>query len=196
MEITISIASEAHVSYAEEICKEYEASAKVRGTGIAKRTAAYITGKILAGDAVIALQGDVFVGFCYIESFENKKYVSNSGLLVHPDFRGQGIARKIKAKVFNLARDRYPESRVFGITTSLAVMRINTALGYHPVTFSELTKDEAFWKGCSSCSNYEILKSKNYQMCLCTGMLAPSKVESMKLDLSDQIVTEVKNEQA
>jgi GNAT superfamily N-acetyltransferase len=195
MEITISIASEAHVSYAEEICKEYEASAKVRGTGIAKRTVAYVTGKILAGDAVIALQGDVFVGFCYIESFENKKYVSNSGLLVHPDFRGQGIARKIKAKVFNLARDRYPESRVFGITTSLAVMRINTALGYHPVTFSELTKDEAFWKGCSSCSNYEILKSKNYQMCLCTGMLAPSKVESMKLDLSDQIVTEVKNEQ-
>ena len=161
MEITISIASEAHVSYAEEICKEYEASANVRGTGIAKRTTDYVIRKMRSGDAVIALQGVVFVGFCYIESFENKKYVSNSGLLVHPDFRGKGIARRIKAKVFNLARDRYPESRVFGITTSLAVMRINTALGNHPVTLSELTKDEAFWKGCSSCSNYEKLKSKD-----------------------------------
>ena len=103
-----------------------------------------------AGDAVIALKGEQFVGFCYIESFENKKYVSNSGLLVHPDFRGRGIAKQIKRHVFSLARDRYPASRVFGITTSLAVMRINTSLGYHPVTFSELTKDEAFWKGCSS----------------------------------------------
>ena len=119
---------------------------------------------------------------------KNKRYVSNSGLLVHPDYRGQGIARKIKQKVFNLARDKYPNSQVFGITTSLAVMRINTSLGYHPVTFSELTKDETFWKGCSSCPNYQILKEKQYQMCLCTGMLAPSKNGAMKLDLSSQII--------
>ncbi len=190
MEITICIASDAHLAYANEICDEYAASAEVRGTGIAKRSPAYVIGKMQAGDAVIALEGNTFVGFCYIESFENKKYVSNSGLLVHPDYRGRGIAKQIKQKVFALARDRYPESRVFGITTSLAVMRINTSLGYHPVTFSELTKDEAFWKGCSSCSNYEILKSKGYQMCLCTGMLAPSKVESMKIDLSNMIIKE------
>ncbi len=192
MDITISIANESHVPYAEDICKEYEASAKVRGTGIAKRKPEYVINKMLEGDAVIALEGSAFVGFCYIESFENKKYVSNSGLLVHPDYRGQGIAKQIKKKVFNLAREKYPQSRVFGITTSLAVMRINTSLGYHPVTFSELTKDETFWKGCSSCSNYEILKSKNYELCLCTGMLAPSKTEAMKLDLSAMIVNQEK----
>ncbi|NND08168.1 MAG: GNAT family N-acetyltransferase [Saprospiraceae bacterium] len=192
--MSISIASDAHLHYAEEICNEYAASAQVRGTGIAKRSPEYVIAKMKAGDAVIALKGEQFVGFCYIESFEDKKYVSNSGLLVHPDFRGKGIAKKIKKHVFSLARDRYPASRVFGITTSLAVMRINTSLGYHPVTFSELTKDEAFWKGCSSCSNYEILKSKDYQMCLCTGMLAPSKNESMKLDLSSMILKEDKNE--
>lgn len=188
MDIIISIASDDHIKYAEEICREYEESAKVRGTGIAKRTPEYVIKKMKSGDAVIALEGDRFVGFCYIESFENKKYVSNSGLLVHPDYRSQGIARKIKAKVFNLARDNYPEARIFGITTSLAVMRINSSLGYHPVTFSELTKDETFWKGCSSCSNYGILTSKNYQMCLCTGMLAPSKVEAMQLDLTNKIL--------
>ncbi len=188
MDITITVAGEQHYAYAEEICSEYEASAKVRGTGIAKRSPEYVIAKMQQGDAVIALNGARFVGFCYIESFENKKYVSNSGLLVHPDFRSQGIAKRIKEKIFNLARDKYPDARVFGITTSLAVMRINSALGYQPVTFSELTKDETFWKGCSSCSNYDILTSKNYAMCLCTGMLAPSKNEAMKLDLSNLII--------
>ena len=131
MDITISIASTEHIKYADEICREYEASAKVRGTGIAKRSPEYVIKKMREGDSVIALDGETFVGFCYIESFEDKKYVSNSGLLVHPSFRGLGIASKIKTVVFNLARDNYPESRVFGITTSLAVMRINSALGYH-----------------------------------------------------------------
>ncbi len=178
MDIEITIANEQHTKYAEVICKQYEESAKVRGTGIAKRSIEYVIEKIMSGDSVIALEDGKFVGFCYIESFDNKKYVSNSGLLVHPDYRGRGNARKIKAVVFNLARDKYPEARIFGITTSLAVMRINSALGYHPVTFSELTQDHTFWKGCSSCSNYSILKGKNYKMCLCTGMLAQSKAES------------------
>ncbi len=188
MDLEITIADEAHFKYADEISAEYEASAQVRGTGIAQRSTIYIQDKMRSQDAVIALDGARFVGFCYIESFEEKKYVSNSGLLVHPDYRGRGIARKIKRKVFDLAREKYPDSRVFGITTSLAVMRINTALGYHPVTFSELTKDETFWKGCASCSNYSILESKNYQLCLCTGMLAPSKNESLKHDLSHKII--------
>ncbi len=187
MDLEITIASELHFEYADTICREYAASAKVRGTGIAERSIAYIKSKMSKGDAVIAVSNGTFIGFCYIEGFENKKYVSNSGLLVHPDHRGKGIAKKIKKMVFQLARDKYPDSRVFGITTSLAVMRINTSLGYHPVTFSELTKDETFWKGCSSCPNYGILTEKQYQMCLCTGMLAPSKNESMKIDLTSRI---------
>ncbi len=188
MEIQIEVASELHYQYADLICAEYRESARVRGTGIAQRSPEYVRKKMEEGDAVIALEGDKFVGFCYVESFEEKKYVSNSGLIVHPDYRKQGIARKIKRRVFNLARDKYPYARVFGITTSLAVMRINSELGYQPVTFSELTKDVTFWKGCSSCPNYGILTSKNYEMCMCTGMLAPSKEEVMKMDLSNLIL--------
>ena len=194
MEISINIASDQYKSFAPAICKLYEESAKVRGTGIAKRSVAYVISKMILGDAVIALNNENLVGFCYIETFENKKYVSNSGLIVHPDYRNLGIAKKIKKVVFNLARDKYPDARIFGITTSLAVMRINTDLGYYPVTFSELTKDEAFWKGCSSCTNYHILESKQFQMCMCTGMLAPSKEEQMRLDLSKNILNNKENE--
>ncbi len=194
MDLIISIADVTHLHHAETICQAYAVSAHVRGTGIAQRSEEYVVAKMTAGDAVIAQQAGELVGFCYIESFENKKYVSNSGLIVLPKFRGQGIARMIKKQVFDLARNKYPDAQVFGITTSLAVMRINSALGYQPVTFSELTSDETFWRGCASCSNYEILKSKEYQMCLCTGMLAPSKIESMKHDLSAMIINNEEDE--
>ena len=187
MDIKISVASVEHVPFAAEICTQYEVSARDRGTGIATRTPDYIASKMTKGDAVIALQGNHLVGFCYIESFEDKKYVSNSGLIVLPAYRGQGIAKQIKEVVFNLARDNYPRSQVFGITTSAVVMKINSELGYIPVTYGQLTRDEAFWKGCSSCSNFEILKSKEYKMCMCTAMLAPSK-ESMLVDLSDRVI--------
>lgn len=178
MEIHYNIASPDHFSYAESICEQYEESARVRGTGIAKREPSYIKTKMENGNAVIALTstGDL-VGFCYIEIFSEKKYVSNSGLLVLPDYRNLGVASKIKKMVFQLARDKYPEARIFGITTSLAVMKINYQLGYQPVTFSELTQDETFWNGCKSCPNYDILTRNNFKMCLCTGMLAPSQVE-------------------
>ncbi len=187
MDIKIFVASAVHVQYAEEICRQYALSASDRGTGIATRTPEYVSNKMEKGDSVIALDGETLVGFCYIEGFEEKKYVSNSGLIVVPDYRGHGIAMQIKQKVFALARDKYPKSKVFGITTSSAVMKINSSLGYIPVTYSELTRDEGFWKGCASCSNYEILKSKEYKMCMCTAMLAPSK-EEMKVDLTDQII--------
>jgi GNAT superfamily N-acetyltransferase len=143
-----------------------------------------------AGNAVVAFDGDVLVGFCYVEVWSHNRYVVNSGLVVHPDYRKSGLAREIKRKVFNLARDKYPEAKVFGITTSLAVMKINTELGYKPVTFSELTQDDAFWAGCKSCPNYDILERNERRMCLCTAMLAPSKVEEeqMTLNLTHLIV--------
>jgi N-acetylglutamate synthase-like GNAT family acetyltransferase len=125
-----------------------------------------------------------------VEVWSHNRYVVNSGLVVHPDYRKSGLAREIKRKVFNLARDKYPEAKVFGITTSLAVMKINTELGYKPVTFSELTQEEAFWAGCKSCPNHDILERNNRKMCLCTAMLAPSKVEEeqMTLNLTHLIV--------
>ncbi len=175
MDFKIQVATDAHIKYAEEICKTIEDSAKLRGTGIAKRDVKYIKEKILKGNAVIALLENTFSGFCYIETWQHGKYVANSGLIVAPDFRGHGLAKKIKSLVFNHARNKFPDAKVFGITTSLAVMKINSSLGYHPVTFSELTQDDAFWKGCKSCPNFDILNRSDRKVCLCTGMLAPSK---------------------
>lgn len=175
MKISIVIAQEEHFKYAQEICDTIESSALMRGTGIAKRTPEYIQKKMTNKDAVIALDNDKFAGFCYIESWQDSNYVAHSGLIVHPDYRNLGLAKQIKSKVFEYSLKKYPNAKVFGITTGLAVMKINSELGYKPVTFSELTSDPSFWKGCQTCTNFEILKSKDYKMCLCTGMLFDPK---------------------
>jgi hypothetical protein len=168
----VQIASEQHVHYADLICAEMESSAQARGTGIARRSPEYIIQKMLEGKAVIATTNQKhWAGFCYIETWSHGQYVANSGLIVAPLFRKSGLARAIKHKIFELSRSKYPESKIFGLTTGLAVMKINSELGYEPVTYSELTKDENFWKGCQSCVNYEILKSKGRSNCLCTAML-------------------------
>lgn len=168
----IQTAKYEHLVLAEEICHHMEESAKARGTGIAKRSPEYIKKKMVEGKAVVATdkQGH-FVGFCYIETWGHGKFVANSGLIVHPDHRKSGIAKDIKKEIFKLTRKTYPDAKIFGITTSFAVMKINSALGYEPVPFSELTDDDQFWKGCSSCINYDVLTRTNRKMCLCTGML-------------------------
>ncbi len=167
----IVIADESHYKYAQVICDTIADSAMVRGTGIAKRTPDYIMKKLENGNAVIALDGDTFAGFCYIEIWGHEKYVANSGLIVHPDYRAKGLAKEIKKKIFELSRKKFPKAKIFGITTGLAVMKINYELGYKPVTFSELTNDPEFWKGCQTCKNFDILTRTERNMCLCTGML-------------------------
>ncbi|WP_036156882.1 GNAT family N-acetyltransferase [Maribacter forsetii] len=169
--MNLIVANESHFKYAQDICDTIADSAKVRGTGIAKRTPDYIQKKLANGNAVLALDGDKFAGFCYIEIWGHEKFVANSGLIVHPDYRGQGLAKKIKAKIFDLSREKFPDAKIFGITTGLAVMKINYELGYKPVTFSELTDDPEFWKGCQTCKNFDILTRTEQKMCLCTGML-------------------------
>lgn len=167
----VKVASEEHFSYAETICKEMELSAKARGTGIAKRTPEYLKEKMSEGKAIIATTaGGEWVGFCYVETWDHGKFVANSGLIVHSAHRKSGIATKIKHRAFKLSRTRYPDAKIIGLTTSLAVMKINAELGYIPVPFSELPKDESFWKGCSSCVNFDILNRQNRAHCLCTGM--------------------------
>ena len=187
MDFRVLVASVAHVGFAEEICRLMEESAKVRGTGIAKRKPEYIQNKMLEGKAIIAFNGDELAGFCYVESWGDKKFVANSGLIVRPDLRKSGLARLIKQKAFELSRKKFPDAKIFGITTSLAVMKINTELGYKPVTFSELTDDDAFWKGCQSCVNYDILQRNNRRMCLCTAMLFDPAKENPKFNFNEKL---------
>ena len=172
----IYIATESDYRFAEEICNEMEESAKARGTGIAKRNPEYIQTKMKEGKAVIATTKEGgWAGFCYIETWSHAEYVANSGLIVRPDFRKSGLAKMIKHKIFNLSKSKYPEAKIFGLTTGLAVMKINSELGYEPVTYSELTQDEDFWAGCKSCVNYDILMSKERKNCMCTAMLYDPK---------------------
>jgi hypothetical protein len=173
--IIIRVATPEDKVYCKTITDEMEASAKARGTGIAKRSPEYIAQKIDEGKAVIAVTttGE-WVGFCYIETWEGE-YVANSGLIVSPAFRKSGVAKAIKHRIFQLSRERYPDAKIFGLTTGLAVMKINSDLGYEPVTYSELTQDEKFWEGCKSCVNYDILMSKERKNCLCTAMLYDPK---------------------
>lgn len=140
------------------------------------------------GKAVIAHTTDgIWVGFCYIEAWQHEKYVANSGLIVSPDFRKTGVATEIKKRIFDLSREKYPQAKIFGLTTGLAVMKINSDLGYEPVTYSELTTDEEFWKGCRSCVNYDILMSKERKNCLCTAMLFDpvQAAAKLKMDLPE-----------
>jgi hypothetical protein len=177
----IQIADPSHQDFAQIICDEMESSAKARGTGIAKRSPDYIKEKMREGKAVIAFTEDgIWAGFCYIETWSHGEYVANSGLIVAPAFRKSGLAKNIKKKIFDLSQKLYPGAKLFGLTTGLAVMKINSDLGYEPVTYSELTQDEAFWAGCKSCVNYEILMSKERKNCMCTAMLYDPKDQKPK----------------
>jgi GNAT superfamily N-acetyltransferase len=171
MKITVDVATGKHLRYVQDINDAIDEAAKARGTGIARRTDEYIAGKIEGGKAIIALNREEFVGFCYIESWGHQKFVANSGLIVREAYRGLGIAKQIKGAAFELSRARFPEAKLFGLTTGEQVMRINTSLGYVPVTFAKLTDDEEFWEGCKSCVNYDILLRTNMTKCLCTGMI-------------------------
>jgi GNAT superfamily N-acetyltransferase len=171
MKITVVVASEKHLRYVQDINEAIDNAAKARGTGIARRTNEYIADKIGHGKAIIALNREEFVGFCYIESWGHQKFVANSGLIVKEAYRGLGIAKMIKKAAFDLSRERFPDAKLFGLTTGEQVMRINTSLGYVPVTFAKLTDDEEFWDGCKSCVNYDILLRTNMTKCLCTGMI-------------------------
>lgn len=193
----IVIADKSHIVYADIICKTIEDAAQVRGTGIAKRQPDYIISKMENGNAVIALKGNQFAGFCYIEAWSHGKFVANSGLIVHPNFRKQGLAKKIKKVIFEHSRSKFPNAKIFSITTGLAVMKMNSELGYKPVTFSELTDDQSFWDGCQTCKNYDVLQRTEQKMCLCTGMLYdPSQqntTETTNHNIDKKVWTRLKN---
>lgn len=199
-EVRIEVAGEQHLKYIDEILETIESAAKVRGTGIAKRKPEYVAKKMMEAKAVIALCGETFAGFSYIETWEDKHYVTTSGLIVHPDFRGQGLAKRIKDVTFTLARLRWPHAKIFSLTSGAAVMKMNTALGYKPVTFADLTEDESFWKGCEGCINVDVLKRTGRKYCICTAMLydpteqLPAKISAEDMERIRIIDSKLNNE--
>ena len=185
-DFVVRVATENDTKYAETICREMEESAKARGTGIARRTPEYVASKMREGKAVIAFQNDgTWAGFSYIETWGHGNFVANSGLIVNPRYRKMGLAKAIKTMTFFLSLKKHPGAKLFGLTTGLAVMNINNELGYHPVTYSELTDDEEFWKGCLSCVNYDILRSKEHKNCLCTAMIFDPAKDKAKVEKPD-----------
>lgn len=184
--IIIRVASEADAIFASKICDEMESSAKARGTGIAKRSPLYIAEKMRKRQAYIALVNGDVAGFCYTETWSDGTYIANSGLIIFPAFRMLGLARELKNFAFTESRKTNPHAKFFGLTTSLAVMNINSELGYRPVTFSELTKDEEFWASCQSCVNYPTLQAKDRKNCLCTAMLFDPIWEARKLERQEK----------
>lgn len=189
--IKIIIADASHEKYVDTILDTIREAAKKRGTGIAERTHEYVAVKMREGKAVLALDGEKFAGFSYIETWGNKHYVTTSGLIVHPDYLGQGVAKRIKDYTFTLARLRWPHAKIFSLTSGDAVMKMNTKLGYVPVSFNQLTDDEAFWRGCQGCTNHEILEIKQRKFCICTGMLydpEKHKGEPVSLELIKEVM--------
>ncbi len=191
-DIKVVVADSSHEKYIDTILTTIEEAAKVRGTGIAKRSPEYVATKMREAKAVIALQGDRFAGFSYIETWGNKHYVTTSGLIVHPDFRGRGLAKRIKDLTFTLARTRWPHAKIFSLTSGAAVMSMNTKLGYQPVTFADLTDDEAFWRGCEGCINVDVLHRTNRKYCICTAMLYDPE-EHLPTKLPEEVVARIKN---
>ncbi|MBO5061684.1 MAG: GNAT family N-acetyltransferase [Prevotella sp.] len=195
-EIKVMVADASHEKYVDTILETITAAAKVRGTGIAKRTHEYLATKMKETKAVIALCGDRLAGFSYIETWGNKHYVTTSGLIVHPDFRGLGVSKRIKDMTFTLARTRWPKAKIFSLTSGSAVMRMNTQLGYIPVTFADLTDDEAFWRGCDGCVNVDVLKRTDRRYCICTGMLYDPDEhhgDTLPIELPDDVKERIKN---
>ena len=197
-DIVVLVASAEHEFYVDTILQTIADAAKVRGTGIARRTHEYLLNKMREAKAVLALDGERFAGFSYIETWGNKQYVTTSGLIVHPDYRGRGVAKKIKDMTFSLARTRWPHAKIFSLTSGAAVMAMNTQLGYKPVTVDDLTDDESFWQGCNGCVNVDILQRTHRKYCICTAMLydpeehLPAKIPQ---DVLDRIRELDKNEE-
>ena len=187
----VEVASEEHLRYLDEIEGTIAAAASVRGTGIAKRRAGYLAQKILEAKAVIALKGERFAGFSYIETWENKHYVTTSGLIVHPDFRGFGLAKRIKELTFSLARTRWPRAKIFSLPSGAAVMLMTPQLGYKPVTYAELTGDDAFWRGCEGCVNLDVLQRTGRKYCICTAMLF-DPTEHLPAKIPDEVLARIR----
>lgn len=143
-----------------------------RGThGMASRSPGSIRKSMEQGRAVLALDGERWVGFCYVSPWEGGKFVSTSALLVRPRYRRRGVGRRLKKAALLLCRQRFPESRPFGLTTSETVAEMNRQLGFRIVGYDAIPRDPGFWKACKSCPFHGILRRHRGRRCHCTAML-------------------------
>lgn len=171
MDFEVIVANENHKSYIPDILAAIYEASKVKGNSIVMRDPDYLAQKMKEGKAVIALNEGGFAGFCYIECWQEEKFVANSGLIVKPEYRGQGLATRIKKLIFEISRKLFPEACIFSITKSQAVIKMNTGLGFERVTYDQLTNDPKFWKGCDTCPNYHVLLANEGKTCHCIGLL-------------------------
>lgn len=167
--ITAHSGHEVHAAYISQLIQD---GAKARGIGRGGRPAEYLAQKMRDGHAIIAFDDFGHVaGFSFLDIWEGGSFVANAGFIVAPEYRGLSLGKEIKVKAFELARDLFPDAKIFGITTTPAVMHMNNALGYVAVPYAELPQDEKYWAGCAKCPFYDVLVRANRKSCLCTAML-------------------------
>lgn len=166
IEVRIATGEDSH--FAEDASRLIDDAAKSHD--IARRDPAMLQDKIGEGHAVVAVDDRTLVGFAYFSTWEGGRFVSHSGLVVHPDYQGIGLGKRIKLKLFDASEALFPDAATMSLTTSSAVEKLNLSLGFEPVPLSELTDDPEFWKGCETCRNYAETKARGDQCC-CSGML-------------------------
>jgi hypothetical protein len=170
--IVVRLATEHDQRFVQNIITEIEIASQIKGTGICKREPAFISQKITEGNAVMAVTpSGAWAGFCYIQPHDNGQFVSSCALVISRNFRNRGIASQIKAQVLALAKNKYPAARIFGLTTSHVVERINAQLNYVEVSYAEVTQADTFWQSCRSCENYQLLLQQDKKKCLCKAMV-------------------------
>lgn len=170
-EFLLSVSNENHTPFAREIELLFEQVTNEKSIGINLKKGQYIGEKIIKGDAIIATKQGRLAGFCYLRNRNNDDYVSISGIVVVPQFRRLGLAKMMIEEIFQVARKKYPKAKLFSLTTSPEVMRINSIHGYKTVNYSKLSTSNKFWAECSDCLNYNFLQKNNNTRCLCSAML-------------------------
>jgi ribosomal protein S18 acetylase RimI-like enzyme len=137
---------------------------------IARRHPEFLEAKIQSGQAVFALDDHDLVGFGYFSDWDYGRFVSHSGLIVKPEYRGRGLGRRLKLALLKASRQQFPHAVLMSLTTSPEVKAMNLKLGFQVVPIEELTTDAAFWAGCKSCCRYTETLAKGLKCC-CEGMV-------------------------
>ncbi len=137
---------------------------------IAERSVEWLTKKIVSGRAAVALDRGELIGFGYWSDWQDGAFVSHSGLVVDPQYRGRSLGRRLKMVLFESSKKRFPQATLMSLTTSPQVKALNLSLGFRVVPLEELTSDPAFWAGCQTCRNYAAVQARG-EICCCEGMI-------------------------